>query len=416
MTKPISVSPAEIRRLFITRQRLAGPRPAPTAEGLLEVARDLGCIQLDPISAVARTNLLVPWSRLGSYDPAIFDQLLWQDRSLFEYWAHCASIVLTEDYPIHHAHMKNHRAGDSPWAKRVRDWMSKNQKLVDEVFAALKERDHISSKEFDGRTAFSWTSSGWTDDRNVSRLLYYLWIQGFIMVSGRKGQLREWSLTERVLPDWTPREDLSEREVVRRSAERSLRVLGIARQSDIVRNFVRSRYNGLPSILKELEADGRIVRVEIKGEEAEGKNWRGPWYIHADDLALLESLRSPNWEGRTTLLSPFDNLICDRARTELLFDFEFRVEIYVPKEKRQYGYYVLPILHGDRLIGRIDPLMDRKANRLNINAVYAEPGAPAANATGKTITAAVQDLATFLGAKEITYTNKVPDAWRKGLS
>ena len=176
MTTPITASPAEICRLFITRQRLAGPRPAPTAEGLLEVARDLGCIQLDPISAVARTNLLVPWSRLGSYDPALFDQLLWQDRSLFEYWAHCASIVLTEDYPIHHAHMKNHRAGDSPWAKRVRDWMTKNQKLVDEVFAALRERDHVSSKEFDGRTAFSWTSSGWTDDRNVSRLLYYLWI------------------------------------------------------------------------------------------------------------------------------------------------------------------------------------------------------------------------------------------------
>jgi hypothetical protein len=183
-----------------------------------------------------------------------------------------------------------------------------------------------------------------------------------------------------------------------------------------VRNFVRSRYKGLPSVLKELEAEGRIVRVEVKGEEAEGKNWRGPWYIHADDLAQLESLRSSDWEGRTTLLSPFDNLICDRLRTELLFDFEFRVEIYVPKEKRQYGYYVLPILHGDRLIGRMDPTMDRKANRLNINAVYAEPGAPATHSTGRAVAAAVQELATFLGAKEIAYTDQVPDAWRKALS
>ena len=202
------------------------------------------------------------------------------------------------------------------------------------------------------------------------------------------------------MPDWTPCEDLSGREVVRRSAERSLRVLGTARQSGIVRNFVRSRYNGLPAILKELEAEGRILRVEIQGEGTEGKNWRGPWYIHVDDLALFESVRSPDWEGRTTLLSPFDNLICDRVRTELLFDFEFRVEIYVPKEKRQYGYYVLPILHGDRLIGRIDPLMDRKANRLNINAVYAEPGAPATHATGRAVAAAVQNLATFLGAQK----------------
>jgi uncharacterized protein YcaQ len=295
------------------------------------VARDLGCIQLDPTSAVARTNLLVPWSRLGPYDPAIFDQLLWQDRSLFEYWAHAASIVLTEDYPIHHAHMRHFRTGSSSWQVNIRSWIAKNQSMVDEVFAALNERDHISSKDFDGRTAYTWASSGWTNDRNVSRLLNFLWTQGIIMVSGRKGQMRQWSLSERVLPDWTPREELSDHEAVRRSAERSLRILGIARQADIVRNFVRGRYNGLPSILKELEAEGRIHRVQIEGEGTGTKAWRGPWYIHTDDIAQLESIRNGDWQPRTTLLSPFDNLICDRARTELLFDFEFRIEIYVPK-------------------------------------------------------------------------------------
>lgn len=412
MTTPIIVTPDTVRRLFITRQRLAGPRPAPTAEGLLEVARDLGCIQLDPISAVARTNLLVPWSRLGPYDPAIFDQLLWRDRSLFEYWAHAASIVPTEDYPIHQAHMMRRRSGTHRWGTRVQEWMSKNQDVVDAVMTALNEREYVSSGDFADKNAEGWTSSGWDNDRKVSMLLYFLWMQGIVLVSGRKGNLRRWSLAERVLPDWTPREELSEREVVRRSAEKSLRALGIARQADIVRNYVRSRYDGLPSVLKELEAEGRIVRVEIKGEEDGGKNWRGPWYIHADDLALLDCVRAGEWDGRTTLLSPFDNLICDRARTELFFDFEFRIEIYVPKEKRKYGYYVLPILHGDRLIGRIDPSMDRKAKRLNINAVYAEPGAPLDSATGQAVANAIKELATFLGAHEIAYTERVPEGWR----
>src|SRR5207253_2015411 len=135
----------------------------------------------------------------------------------------------------------------------------------------------------------------------------------------------------------------------------------------------RGRYPGLDGALAELEAEGRIVRVRIAGE---GRAWPGVWYVHADDLPLLDRLAAGEWQPRTTLLSPLDNLICDRARTEALFDFAFRMEIYVPRDQRRYGYYVLPILHGDRLIGRIDPAMDRAHGRLTINAVHAEPDAP----------------------------------------
>jgi uncharacterized protein YcaQ len=151
--------------------------------------------------------------------------------------------------------------------------------------------------------------------------------------------------------------------------------------------------------------------------DAEGKQWNGPWYVHADDLPLLESLSGGDaaWQPRTTLLSPFDNLIADRARTETLFNFDFRIEIYVPKEQRKYGYYVLPILHGDRLIGRIDPLMDRKAKRLNINAVFAEPDAPMDDETALAISASIGELAAFLDAKDIAYTERIPDGWRHVL-
>ena len=132
-------------------------------------------------------------------------------------------------------------------------------------------------------------------------------------------------------------------------------------------------------------------------------------------MPLLDRLEADEWQPRTTLLSPFDNLICDRERTEQLFSFRFRIEIYVPKAKREYGYYVLPILHGDRLIGRIDPKMDRKASRLDINAVYAESGAPMTVEVARSVNDSVQSLAEFLGAREITYASRVPVGWRKIL-
>jgi uncharacterized protein YcaQ len=232
------------------------------------------------------------------------------------------------------------------------------------------------------------------------------------MVAGRSGLQKLWDLTERVLPEWTPCDVLDEREVTRRAVQKSLRALGVGTLKQINLHYTRYRYKELPTVLKELEAEGRIQRVEIA---ADGQTWKGPWYIHCDDLPLLERLENGDWQPRTMLLSPFDNLICDRARTEQLFNFDFRIEIYVPKDKRKYGYYVLPILHGDQLIGRIDPLMNRKDKALTVNSVYAEPDAPLNGETGKTVAGAIEELAVFLGAKTITYGANVPKGWKKAL-
>jgi hypothetical protein len=414
MSTPVKISPTVARRIAITRQRLAGERPSPDEAGLLELVRDIGCLQLDPISAVARTNYLVPWSRLGQHDLAIQDNLLFEEHSLFEYWAHAASIVLTEDYPIHSAMMRRYRDGKSDWAARTLAWMDANHELREHVLGTIRERGPVLSKDIEDVAQAGWRSSGWTEGRNVNRMLDFLWTHGTIMVAGRKGGQKMWDLAERVLPAWTPRDVLPDQEVVRRSALRSLRGLGVGTQKHIANHFTRNRYANLPSVLRDLEAEGLIRRVEI---DAEGKQWIGPWFVHADDLPLLESLIEGNgaWQPRTTLLSPFDNLIADRARTELLFGYDFRIEIYVPKEQRKYGYYVLSILHGDRLIGRIDPTMDRKAGRLNINAVYAEPDAPGDAATAQSIATAIQELASFLGAESIAYTERVPAAWRGSL-
>jgi hypothetical protein len=165
-------------------------------------------------------------------------------------------------------------------------------------------------------------------------------------------------------------------------------------------------------VLRQLEREGRIEPVRVVEE---GEAYPGTWYIHTDDLPVLSRIEEGDWQPRTTLLSPFDNLIADRSRTERLFDYKFRIEIYVPKHLRQYGYYVLSILHGDRVIGRIDPLMDRKGKRLAINAVYAEPHAPVTTEAAQAVADSVSELAAFLGAKEVTYSERVPDGWRDVL-
>ena len=400
------------RRLAITKQRLSGPTPPATRDGIMETVRSIGCLQLDPISTVARNHLLVLWSRLGNYPVEEIDALLWEERKLFEYWAHAASIVLTEEYPILMRRRRWYPADGKDWERSDKEWLEKNSSFRDYVLGEIRERGPLQSKDFADTTSWNWTSTNWTDDRNITIMLYHLWMRGEVMVASRKSGQRFWDLSERVLPDWTPREALSDLECTRIAAQKSLRMLGVATLKQIKNNYTRYRYSYLPKVLAELEREGVIQRVAV-GDD--GNVLPGTWYIHRDDLPVLGGIEAGDWQPRTTLLSPFDNLIAYRERTEALFDYRFRIEIYVPKHLREYGYYVLSILHGDRIIGRIDPVMDRKAKRLNINAVYAEPNAPMTTEAAQGIATSIADLATFLGAKSIEYGERVPAEWRSTL-
>jgi uncharacterized protein YcaQ len=373
-------------------------------------------MQLDPISAVARSHQVVLWSRVGQYDLAALDQLLWTDRSLFEYWAHMASIVLTEDYPIHQLFMRTYAREEATGkiSQRYQQWLTVNQRLKRHILHELKRHGPLPARVFENKTeaGSGWYSTGWTSGRDVSQMLDYLWITGKIMVAGRAGTRREklWDLSERCLPDWTPRDKLAEGEVVRRAAQKTLRALGIGTQQHINQHFTRKRYPHLTETLHALQAEGVIERIHMAADKA-------AWFIHAEDVLLLDRVEKGEFAfERTTLLSPFDNLICDRARTAKLFNFDFRIEIYTPRHKRQYGYYVLPILHGDRLIGRIDPKMVREHDRLHIHAVHAEKHAPLDRRTARAIRDAIEELATFLGATEIHYTHLVPSGWQRELS
>ena len=408
-----TISLQTARRLFIIRQRLNDRQPANDAAGILDVVRDLSCLQLDPISAVARSHQLVVWSRVGNYELAALDQLLWHDRSLFEYWAHVASIVLTEDYPIHALLMRTYAREEATGkiSQRYQQWLAANQRLKRHILQELKRRGPLPARVFENKAGegLGWYSSGWTSGRDAPQMLDYLWITGKIMVAGRLGIQKLWDLSERCLPDWTPREKLSQKEVVRRAAQKSLRALGAATPQHINQHFTRKRYPRLQETLRALLAEGQIERIRVEDDRTE-------WYIHAEDVPLLDRVEKYEFAfERTTLLSPFDNLICDRARTAKLFNFDFRIEIYTPQHKRQYGYYVLPILHGDQLIGRIDPKMDREHGRLHIHAVHAENHAPLDRRTGRAIRDAIEELAVFLGATDVHYSHLVPAGWQQVL-
>ncbi len=302
--------------------------------------------------------------------------------------------------------MRTYAIDNSVWSSREREWLGANGSLRRHVLDELETRGPLLSREFDDVSEESW-DYGWTGGRNVSRMLAMLHVRGEVLVAGRSGGARVFDLPDRVLPADTPREALSQEEAVRRSAERSLRALGVARRGHIATHFTRSRYPNLPRVLADLEASGRIERVDM----FEGRRpLTGPWYIHADDLALAERLAAGDWEPRTTLLSPFDNLICDRARTEELFDFRYRLQIYVPKAKRQ-GFWVMPILHGDRLIGRADLIFDRRAKRLEVRSLRLEPGAPAA---ARPVGRVIADLARFVGAESVS-VGDVPARWQGSL-
>jgi hypothetical protein len=233
-------------------------------------------------------------------------------------------------------------------------------------------------------------------------------VRGQVGIARRVGGQRLWDLMERCLPPAPPREHLAEDELTRRAALLSLGALGVARVPHIRAHFTRGRYPGLPAVLAALRAEGRIEPVAVDGLGDD-------WWVRAEDVEALQELATGTFPGRTALLSPFDNLLCDRARTEALFGFAHRLEIYTPKAQRRWGYFVLPILHRDRLAGRADLAFDRRAGRLVAHAIHREPRGPRGSGIARAVRRELERLARWQGATEIEL-RQVPDAWRAGLA
>jgi uncharacterized protein YcaQ len=347
------VSVDEARRLAVRAQLLDG-----SATDVLDTVRRLGFLQLDPIATVAPPQHLVLWNRLRSYDASELDRLLWEERALFE-WN--AFVWLIEDLPLVQALMRRWvRSSRYERERWVRAFLAENRAFRRYVLHELERHGPLLSRQLDDRAAGETRDHRWYGSRRVGLMLMALHRRGDVAVAGRQGGQRLWDLGER----WYPRTE----SVPLRDAER---------------------------ILAEKRFRAQGVRRAAAGWEA---------HAEASDGSVPR---------RAVFLSPFDRLVHDRDRAEELFDFRYRLEMYVPPAKREYGYYVLPILRGDRLIGRIEPVFDRRRQVLRVLGLWAQPKAPAG--AGTDIAGALGRLGRWLGATEIAWECRPPAPWAAAL-
>jgi uncharacterized protein YcaQ len=356
------LSRVDARRIAVRAQLLARPRPA----DLFEVVRQLGLLQIDPTASIAPSADLVLWSRLGSsYDRrALVDALA--ERELVELQGF---VRPAEDVALFRAEMAAWPGSGEllPWQADIADWVDANEQCRVDILERLSYGGPLPSRDLPDTCEVPWRSSGWTNNQNVTRMLGFLVARGEVAIAGRRGRERLWDLAERVYPDDpVPPED----DALRIRQERRLAALGIARA-------------------KSAKVPMEPNDVGEAGEPAAVEGVKGPWRV---DPAYL----GQPFSGRAALLSPFDRLVVDRKRAVELFDYDYQLEMYKPAAQRRWGYYALPILYDDRLVGKLDATADAEAGVLQVDAIHEDQ--PFSPAVTTAVLDQVEDLARWLDA------------------
>ena len=378
------LSLATARRIALAAQGFADPLPtgAPDRRHLRRVLGRTNLLQMDSVNVFQRAHYLPAYSRLGAYDMGLVDRLAYKDRELFEYWGHEASLLPVALHPLLRWRMERAHNLEEGWGGVLRAVRDKPE-FVAEVLRLVRELGPVSAgdlREGERREKGTW----WSWDQEKVALEYLFW-SGQVTTASRRGFERLYDVPERVLPRAvvdtpTPSLDEAHRGLVSIAA----RAHGVA-TAQCLRDYFRTAPEPTLQAIAELVESGELLPVRIDG-------WKRPAYLHKD-------ARMPRRVNARALVSPFDSLVFERTRTEVLFGFRYRIEIYVPAEKRIHGYYVLPFLLGDRLVARVDLKADRAAGVLLVQSAHAEPKAPVE--TAEELATELVQLAGWLGLDQV---------------
>lgn len=353
-TKP-DLSLDEARRMALAAQGFARPRPSGRVDirALRRVIDDIGLLQIDSVNVVVRSHYMPLFSRLGAYPMSLLDDATYKRRELFEAWAHVASLVPVDCYPL----LRHQMHSEVPQWRNFRKWAEANKEYVDAVLEEVRERGPLTPKDLEdpGTRRGTW----WMRSKGKTALEWHFRC-GNLMAHSRPNFERVYDITERVLP----KEVLAKPATPEREAQREFLVLsarhhGVGTARDLA-DYYRLPITRSRELLHELAEEGALREVRVEG-------WKELAYAHPD-------AKAPRSIKGRALLTPFDPIVWERSRAKRLFDFEYQIEIYVPEKKREYGYYVMPFLLDGELVGRVDLKADRKAGKLHAKGVFIEEG------------------------------------------
>jgi uncharacterized protein len=376
----LTLTRSQARLVMLSAQGLLqAPSAEATPAAVLDCIRRMGQLQIDTIHVVARSPYLVLWSRLGQYEPAWLDKHLAQGH-LFEYWSHAACFLPIEDYPLHRR--MNLEGKRNYWS---RSWYEAHQEDVDRVLEHVRQNGEVRSRDFERSDGKKGT---WWDWKIEKQALEYWLTAGELMVARRENFQRVYNLRERILPEWRDEQAPPLEETLDSLVLRSVQALGVARAGWVADTYRLSRRE-TPARVRALAEARRLETVRVEG-------WDEPCYLHPTQVETAERAAAGQLEATlTTLLSPFDPLVCDRDRAEEFFDFDYTIECYLPAEKRKYGYFSLPILHRGALVGRLDAKANRQTGTFEVRSLHLEPGAALEGQLQSDLQAALQRCADW---------------------
>jgi len=379
ITEKISLS--EARYLFLASQCLLETNSFNGKNDLLKIIESLGYLQIDTISVVERSHHHIPWTRMPSYLRTELHELLEKDKKIFEYWSHAAAFLPIKDFRFSLIRKKN-------YSEKYKDRKQSNKKILRYVYDRIKCEGPLQSRDFED---YRGKTSGWWDWKPSKDALDFLFHEGKLMIAARKGFQKVYDLTERVLPGDIDMSTPSLKEFYRHLIFAAIKSNGFANEKEIT--YLRSHDKKiLHKAIKELLYENEIIKISI--DEIEN----GFYYTTTDKIKLLDKQAMT---GELHILSPFDNLIIQRKKLKTLFNFDYQIECYLPATKRKFGYFCMPVLYGDKFLGRIDAKADRESKKFIIHNVFLEDKVRINRTLKNKLLAKLKQLSEFAGCNEV---------------